>query len=144
MSRSLVKISEATALALHATIYLASQAGRRVPLAVIAKVHGASAATLSKVMQRLVHAGLVRSVRGPRGGFELLKDPGEIALVAVYEAIEGPLSPAHCLLQKRVCDGSQCILGPLVEQVNREVRDYLENTNIAQLVGVYKEIRANA
>jgi Rrf2 family protein len=137
MAQSLLRVSEATALALHATIYLASQA-RRISVADIARVHQASEATLSKVMQRLVHAKLVRSVRGPKGGFELAESPEKISLLQVFEAIEGPLSEGACLFPKQVCDGSVCILGQLAMRVNREVREYLAGTTIGEVVKVYR------
>jgi Rrf2 family protein len=144
MAQSLLRVSEATALALHATIYLAAQGGRRVPVAEIARAHQASEATLSKVMQRMVHARIVRSVRGPKGGFELADPPEEITLLQVFESTEGPLDEGACLFPRQVCGGSGCILGDLASRVSRQVREYLQNTTVSQVTEVYQQEGSHA
>lgn len=99
-----------------------------------------SEAHLSKVLQRLTRVGLVKSIRGPRGGFRLLQSHNEITLLDVYEAIEGRLQSTNCLLNTRSCNGERCILGILLESVNRQIRDYLAGTRLSELTNVfYKE-----
>jgi len=137
MSSSVLRISEAASLAMHATSLLAGQGGRRLSTAQMAGVLGASEATLSKVMQRLGRAGLVESVRGPRGGFVLAAAPAAITLMDVYRAVEGTPPEARCLLGKPVCDGGRCILGGMIETVNRQVRDYFEKVTLAELAGSF-------
>lgn len=136
---SVLRISEAASLALHTAVLLAANRGRVVSTVDIASVLGVSEAHLSKVLQRLNHAGLVDSVRGPRGGFVLARDPEQTSLLAVYEAVAGPLGEAECLLERTICGGgSECILGGLLHSVNQEVKGYLARTKIAQLTRVYK------
>ena len=66
---TMLKISEAATLALHTAFFLVTNPDRRLTTREMASTMGASEAHLSKVLQRLVHAGLVESVRGPKGGF---------------------------------------------------------------------------
>ncbi len=94
---------------------------------------GVSEAHLAKVMQRLTRAGLVNSVRGPKGGFVPAKSPDNVTLLAIFEAIEGPFEPKGCLLKKPVCNGVDCILGRLLGNVNREISDYLANTKLSDV-----------
>ncbi len=135
---SLLRISDATSLAFHSIVLLAANPERPWPTAEIASALHASEAHLSKVLQRLAHHGLVRSTRGPGGGFALSRAADRITLLEVYEAVEGPLVASNCLLDTPVCGGAQCILGGLLEAVNRQVADYLSGTRVADLIHVYQ------
>lgn len=125
--QSTIKISEACSLALHTMALLAADHDTKYTTSQIAGILYASDNHLSKVMQRLVKAGLVRSVRGPGGGFTLSRPAGEITLLEIYETIEGPFSRNECLLSKQLCDGKNCLFGDLLERINREVYDHLSN-----------------
>jgi Rrf2 family protein len=88
---------------------------------------------LAKVMQQLAKVGVVNSTRGPHGGFQLGRPAEEISLLQIFEAAEGPLGDAECLLGDRVCDGSECMVGELVHSVHKHIWQYLANTTLAQL-----------
>lgn len=134
----MLRISTAASLALHAIILLAANCNRTLSTKKIAAKLRASEAHLSKVLQRLGKAGLVEATRGPKGGFCLARPGGDISLLEVYEAIEGPLQDSVCLLGEPVCQGEKCILGGLLETVNRQVREYLGGTTLSDLAGVYE------
>lgn len=136
---NVLNISDAASLGMHTTAYMAldPQTPQKVP--VVAEMLDVSEAHLSKVMQRLHHAGLVDSIRGPKGGYKLAVDPEKTALLEIYEAIEGPIPETHCLLGRPVCSGEECILGGMVKRVNREVRAYLAETRLSNLAGVYRK-----
>ncbi len=134
---NILKISEAASLALHAGVLLAAQ-NRPISNRQIATVLRASEAHLHKVMRRLTGAELVSSATGPGGGFALARDANKITLLEIFEAIEGPLSDTKCLLAEPLCDGKACILGGLIHQTNQQVRNYLQNTNLAQLAAIFK------
>ncbi len=121
--------SEAATLALHAAGILAAHEGP-VSTHAMADALGASEATLSKVMQRMVKVGLVTSKRGPHGGFELARPPKEITLLEVYESVEGVIDVKRCLLGAPVCGKKSCPLGGLFEKVSREVTDKLAKTTL--------------
>jgi len=108
-------------------------AQRFVTVPQIAASLSASVTHLQKVMRQLSRIGLVRAVRGPRGGFALAKDPAEISLLAVFEALEGELSLNGCLFSQPVCDRTHCIMGGVIERVNTEVRDYMAHTTLEEL-----------
>lgn len=107
---SLFNVSIAASLALHATALLA---GVSAPLQTrqISVSLGASEAHLSKVLQRLVKAGVLRAKRGPGGGFELARPAEAITLKQIYEAIEGPIDPCTCPFGVPLCTGGDCPLG---------------------------------
>jgi Rrf2 family protein len=133
---NMLKISEAASLALHTMALLASSQGTKRATWEIAKTLRVSEAHLAKVLQRLGRAGLVKSQRGPGGGFSLGREPESITLLDVYEATEGPLDPPTCLLGRPACNGS-CILGGLLDQVGKEIRDYFAQTRLSDLNGQF-------
>lgn len=136
---SVLQISDAASLALHASVYLASHKGDAISTGQMAEVFGASKAHLSKVLQRLSRSGLVRSVRGPKGGFVLAKSPDEVTLKEVYEAIEGKLETVDCLLGEPVCTDGECMLGDLLSSLNTKVRRKFAETYLIDLVGTFDD-----
>ncbi len=131
---SLLKISDAASLAFRTTVLLASMPEERVTASEAASRLKVSEAHLSKVLQRLVRHDLVDSMRGPSGGFRLMRNPKKIALLEVYEAIEGPFGGHDCLLPHKICTRKTCIMGELIRTVNGQIRDYLTKTKLADLV----------
>lgn len=107
----------------------------------IAASFGVSQAHLAKVLHRMGKVGLVRSVRGARGGFVLARRADRIALMHIYEAIEGPLPPGDCLFAAPVCKQRECILGKLLESVNSQFVDYMEKTKLSELAARMGPIR---
>jgi len=134
-----VKLSDAASLALHVMALLVGGGARVQSTHRLAQSLGVSQAHLSKVLQRLSKVGLVRSVRGPRGGFVLQKPAEEVTLLEVYETIEGPLEDGTCLLGKQHCTAKRCILGDALESANRVLREHLTSTKLSDLVDAFGE-----
>lgn len=134
---NMLKISEAASLALHTTVMLAADPDNLYSTNELASAIHASKAHLSKVLQRLEKSDIVKSTRGPNGGFKLTKSGNDITLLEVYEAIDGKLYPSNCLLNECICNGD-CIMGKLLGDLNNQVRDYLIKTKLSMLTNVYK------
>ncbi|MCP4900046.1 MAG: Rrf2 family transcriptional regulator, partial [bacterium] len=94
---TMLRISEAASLGIHAMGLLAIHPDRSLSARTIAEKFSVSEAHLSKVLQRLTKVGLLASTRGPKGGFSLTRDPETVTLLEVFEAIEGPVEPTDCL-----------------------------------------------
>jgi Rrf2 family protein len=132
-----LKISDAANLGIHALAYMAEQyeSQRPVATAEAAEAFKVSANHLSKVLQRLTRAGLVKSIRGPRGGFVLALSPSEITLKDVYEAIDGTVAINDaCILGTRHCGVSHCVFGNLVDDVQHRVTDHFSTVTLADIV----------
>jgi Rrf2 family protein len=77
---------------LNAALYLARCYGSGLAqVKDIAERHGIPVPYLVQILNLLVHAGLVRAVRGQQGGYELARHPKTITLLEVLEVLEGPL-----------------------------------------------------
>ena len=133
MSR-FVRIPEAASLGIHAAVLLAAEPKRVVPTHELAGRLQASEAHLAKVMQRLARAGLVRSTRGPKGGFRLRRPPAEISLLDVYEAVDGRVEASACLFDSPVCGRATCIFGDHLTVFDERFADYLASSTLAELV----------
>jgi Rrf2 family protein len=129
----IIKISDATALALHSMAHMAIDTDKQSTTAEIAKAFDASKHHLAKVHQRLTKAGLIISYRGPGGGVGLAKKPSEITLLHIYEAMEGSMECHACLFGKDACPRDDCVLSGLLPGLARQVRDYFEQTTLAKL-----------
>ncbi len=132
------KISEAASMGLHAMVYLAGSTDRIVTTQEMAEKLNVSKDHLSKVLQRLTRARLVKSVRGPKGGFVLGKSADKITLLEIYEVIEGKLEKSDCILGEKACRGDDCIFGDLVTRIDGEVRVYLKGTCLQDLKDTFK------
>jgi Rrf2 family protein len=130
---SVLRVSNAASMALHAIVLLAANSGKLLSTRDIAETLNVSEAHLSKVLQRLVKARLVRATRGPKGGFEIERGKDKISLLRVFEEIEGPLRPEDCLLASSICGGENCIFGDLLTRLNHEVREYLAATRVCDV-----------
>ena len=90
---------------------------------------------LAKIFQDLVKAGLVRSVRGAGGGFALVRDPSEISVLEIIEAIEGKIVFQRCKQLKPDCEhAGGCALCGLFEQAQDGVKDVLLRTSLDDLI----------
>lgn len=123
--------------ALRATILLARHRGTGfVPAGEVADALGTPPNYTSKTLRQLSRKGLLRSVRGPRGGFALDVDPAELSLARVVEAVdEAPERAAVCLLGDRPCDEARpCTAHARWTEVQHRANALLEETMLADFL----------
>ena len=127
------KAPEAATLALHAMAVLAGNGGKLRRTKEIADALGVSGNHLSKVLQRLRRAGLVSATRGPAGGFKTVREPKDVTLLEIYEAVEGSLEVPTCMFSVPVCGGNRCPLGRYFKKVNREIVRKLNRMKLSEI-----------
>ena len=122
-------LSEAASIAIHSMVLIArSEKGMNVLR--VADMTGFSKNHIAKVLQRLVKSDLLKSVRGPAGGFTMKKNPGDITLLEIYESIEGPLEISDCPLSNDICSFEQCVMGNVVNKMTLEFKKFLQNQTL--------------
>jgi len=90
---------------------------------------------LAKIISQLSIAGLLHTSRGARGGVSLARDPKEISLLDVVEAIDGPILLNECVAESNLCVfESDCPLKPIWGDAQVELVSKLRSTNFAQFV----------
>jgi Rrf2 family protein len=118
-------------------IYLAKQPREELTLiSEIAKAQKVSASFLAKIFQGLSKAGLVDSVRGVAGGVNLARDPKEISLRNIVEAVEGPVALNRCLRKKDPCENTRtCPLADVWREAQEKMLEVLETATLASVNG---------
>ena len=131
----LLNVPESMSIAIHTCLWVADGERTFRPSPKIARELGFSYNHFAKVVQRLVHAGILETGRGPKGGIRLARDSKTLTLLDVYEAAGGePLRPHRCLLDPSVCKGCACGLGRLIEKENARLHRKMRETTLASLV----------
>ncbi|MCB1161874.1 MAG: Rrf2 family transcriptional regulator [Candidatus Krumholzibacteriia bacterium] len=136
--------SKAAEYAIRAMVYLAEQTeGELIQLKDVAEKEDIPFHFLAKTMQILSRKGLVRSHRGPRGGFCLSRPPEEITLYDIVDPIDHIANYDEiCILGIDVCsDEAACPLHDDWTKIRAQIRLTLEGKNLAQMVGKLEEKR---
>src|SRR5215831_1183771 len=131
-----LQVSRKVDYALRAVIHLADEdASERIcSLAEIAARERIPRQFLEKIVQQLIHKGLVRSRRGPRGGYVLGRSADAVTFRDVIEAVEGPISLNVCVGEHPDCFLlGACGMNRVWAEGQRRVMDLFENTTIASV-----------
>ena len=101
----------------------------------IAEGEGLPATYLEQVMVPLRKGGLVQAVRGAKGGYTLARDPAELTVLAILEALEGPLVLADCPTGSACCgQPATCVLQELWAQGSRALAATYRELSLAELL----------
>jgi Rrf2 family protein len=130
-----MKLTRASEYAIHALSYLAkNNPDRPVPSHIVAEAQGIPERFLLKVLKPLVSAGLLRSVKGPNGGYRLARQPREITMLEVIEAVDGPIQGNAPLSETKGAERLDTRLGEVCRQAAGVVRDKLGKVKLSELV----------
>jgi Rrf2 family transcriptional regulator, cysteine metabolism repressor len=137
------RVSQKTEYALRAMVELAGRPGAEpVPARALAEAQGIPLRFLEQQLSALHKAGLVESFRGAGGGCRLSRDPAQIRVADVVDAMEGRLYPMYCLNEEdHTCfqDG-RCGLQELWGDVHLAVREVFERTTVADLAARHRRL----
>ena len=100
-----------------------------------------------KILRKLVSAGLVDSFKGTQGGYKLKREPRDINLRQVIEAIEGTYYFSRCLSPEAGCNRGMsgiCCYQRAFSEITDIVREKLESYNFADLIEASREKEGNA
>ena len=96
--------------------------------------------TVSKILKAMTRGGLVLSHRGVKGGYAIARDPSEISIAELIEALEGPIAITECLDDAPAsgdCDiESCCPTKTNWQRVNRAVRDALADIPLSTMTTI--------
>jgi Rrf2 family protein len=107
----------------------------KVAKAEICEAEQITPAFLTKILQPLIHNGIVRSTRGPTGGFALAIDPGELTVLDILNAVEEPLSLNVCVEDGSNCERSgYCVTHKLWSQAKNQLDEVFSRHTISELL----------
>jgi Rrf2 family protein len=124
-----------TDYALRAVVNLTAHYGNEpVSTRTIAAEEDISYQLACKLMQKLQKAGLVKSCMGPKGGFQLIREPAMISLMEVVEAIQGPISLNRCLQGIDACTKQEgCSVRAKLVGLQESISGYLTGITLDEL-----------
>lgn len=131
----MIALSQTTGYAIHALSCIHGPACRRLSITVVASRSPVPRHYLAKIVNALVCAGLVTSKRGVGGGVALARPPGEITLLQIVEAIEGPEWMGECLLGMNDCMGDDaCPTRVFWKRIRGEIVGELSKCTLADVI----------
>ncbi len=130
------RISRAAGYGLAAAAYLAQNSkDRPVMSQEIADTYDLPLAFLLKVMQQMVMANILRSKRGPRGGFTLARPAKDITMLQIIEAVDGPfiqiMEMAEITHQAPFARGIEQVADDALDKA----RDRFQKARLSRLIG---------
>jgi Rrf2 family cysteine metabolism transcriptional repressor len=125
----------------RAILELASHYGEGpIELKEIAKKENISLKYLEQVIIPLRTAGLIKSVRGSKGGYSLAKSPSEICLNDLVVVLEGPVNLVECLKDTKVCQKSSfCVTRDIWKEVSEAIFNIFQSVTLEEMVKRKKE-----
>jgi Rrf2 family protein len=129
-------LSSTADYALRAVLLLAlCDPGSRLRADEIAESLGAPRNYLAKTLHALAKAGIVRSTRGPQGGFALAVAPSRLTLARVVDLFDGPRARPRCMLGDAPCDEARpCAVHQRWTAILAAQRTPLTATTVAELL----------
>ncbi len=130
-----MQITRQADYAVRAVLYL-SKIGqdRRASTSQIAQDQQIPPSFLAKIVSQLSVAGLLQTSRGARGGVSLARNPEQITLLEVVEAIDGPILLNECVGGNGACTfGDECPMRPVWCDAQADLVNRLRQTNFANL-----------
>lgn len=142
-----MKISTKGEYGVRAMLELALAYGEGpIPLKVVAERQGISEPYLEQLMAILRKAGLVQSVRGAQGGYELAQPPAATPVGEIVRALEGPVAPMECVQHPtsvETCSHvTRCAVQVLWQRLAVAMNQVLDATTLADLVRETKRLQA--
>jgi len=121
---------------LRAVINLANaRHSRPISIGFIANEEKVSSEFLEQIFFKLKKAGLIRSVRGPSGGFLLNKNPGEISVQNILEAVGETRGLTPCSLDRALCARTKpCAASDIWAGLQKVIEDYLTKVTLKDIL----------
>ncbi|MBT4033485.1 MAG: Rrf2 family transcriptional regulator [Candidatus Marinimicrobia bacterium] len=131
----MIRLTKAGEYGLRAVRYLVENGDEtRISIGDISENKKIPEPFLRKLFKPLVQQGIINSTRGVSGGVRLARDPKEITVLEVVEALEGPLALNDCLLDDSACEFlSECGMHDVWEEAQAAMAKVLRSKNLTNL-----------
>lgn len=140
-----MKLSTRVRYGIRAVLELAEHYGKRpLQTKLIAKNQDISVKYLEQLMATLKSAGIVRGLRGSRGGYVLARAPNQIMLSDVFVAFEGTVATVECVENQDYCDRfADCMARQLWLEVQQAIMNVLGSKTLQDLINQAQEKKSS-
>jgi len=135
--------------AIRAVIYLATRENikEKIGIKKIADDLNLPSPFLGKILQNLVRAKILDSVKGPHGGFSMGKDPNDIAIIDIIDVIDGREIFENCLIGLKICESdplkrSLCPFHPYSEPVRTRILELFEGQSVGSFAKNFEDVKS--
>ena len=130
----MLKLTKKADYGLIALKHLAMRGSTSSSAKEIAETYGIPSPLLSKILQKLVKNGFLRSEQGTNGGYKLARDAREITALDVIRTIDGPIFLTACFTEHGYCcHTDKCIVRDPLQKVHEGILRLLGNITIADM-----------
>jgi Rrf2 family protein len=110
----------------------------------ISRREGITPRYLEQIFQKLKKAGMVKSIRGPKGGYYLSRAPEEILVGDIIRAMQESIEPVHCARtargRKKCRRESKCVAQVVWREAGQRLREYLDSTSLDAMCKTAREM----
>lgn len=132
----MLRISKLADYAILVMVELARDEGKVISAQALAERAHVELPTASKVLKLMAGAGLVRSQRGPAGGYRVVRPATEITVAEIIAAIEGPIAMTECSVHEGLCSvEADCNARDNWQRISRAVARALSDISLAEMAG---------
>ena len=130
-----MKLSAAAELAVRGILVLAEEHGHGpITLDTVCARRDLPKQYLVKIFASLSKADLITPIRGKKGGYLLSREPKDISVLEVVEAVEGPIALNLCQHELPKCDAVDCRIRPVWARLQKSVREELGGLSLAYCI----------
>ena len=129
----MLKITRKVEYALIAVRHLKENPKDLVPVSEISNLYGIPRELLAKTMQQLASKNIVKSVKGPRGGYKATLQSSETTLNDFFEILEGPTAIMDCYFEAGCDHLNSCNIRTPINKINDSIRNLFENLTLADI-----------
>ena len=114
-----------------------------MPLKEVAQRQQLSETYLEQLIAHLKKAGLVRSIRGAQGGYELTRKPEEISVGEIIRTLEGPLAPSECVVddEPECTKAENCVTRLIWEKIMEGINNVVDSITLNDMVNDYYKLK---
>ena len=129
----MLKITRKVEYALIAVRHLEKTSEKLVSVNEISKLYGIPRELLAKTMQKLASANIVKSVKGPRGGYKTKNKAANTTLNDFFEILEGPTAIMDCYFESGCDHLTNCNIRTPINKINNSIRNLFDNLTLADI-----------
>jgi Rrf2 family protein len=141
-----MKVKQATAYAMHAMMYMVRHVTQLpVTAETVARAEQIPPRYLAKILPQLARAGFLKTAGSRRKGYVFARDPQDIRLLELIEAIEGRPLFGHCFMRHGDCPGAaHCNIYAVWKKSTAQMSSYLAHTSLAAAAWDHPDHRFDA
>lgn len=124
-------LKESNIISLHCMALITAAGDKGINVKTVSELTKCSRHHLAKLMDKLIKADLVKAKRGQMGGFYLKKDPKDIMIIDVFEAISGKVNTdVMCASGRDLSKGKSHLFGSLCKEMAEEFTEHIRKTSL--------------